>query len=311
MLAELGHARYTFRVAIPLQQLNTWSHQGAITSSAAAYASVQHALTKSSSPLTNKTLKIFLQGSYGNDTNIYGDSDVDVVVLYEDTFHHDPSALSLEQRAVHAQIFPAATYTWHNLRDDVLAALRAHYGTAKVTVGNKSIKVQTGNGRPSDVIPAVQFRKYATFTDRSNLSAHWGIQFFDASNSPVVNYPKYHIDRGVDKNSQARTGGNYKSVVRVFKNLRNWMVDNDVIAKGVAPSYFIECALHNVPDDLFKLSLERAVPAITDHLMQAQYGTLMCQNGVIKLIGTESTQWSSDDFATFVISANSTWDNWR
>jgi tRNA nucleotidyltransferase (CCA-adding enzyme) len=80
-------------MAIPLAQLVTWSNQGAVTTSSAAYASIKHALTKNTSPLVGKGLDIFLQGSYANDTNIYGDSDVDVVVFYDETFHYDWSQL--------------------------------------------------------------------------------------------------------------------------------------------------------------------------------------------------------------------------
>jgi tRNA nucleotidyltransferase (CCA-adding enzyme) len=65
---------------IPFSRLNTWSNQGATTTSSTAYNSVRTALLKSTSPLANRGVDIFLQGSYANATNIYGDSDIDVVV---------------------------------------------------------------------------------------------------------------------------------------------------------------------------------------------------------------------------------------
>jgi hypothetical protein len=132
---------------IPQTQLDTWSNLGATTTSAAAYTSIRHALLKSTSPVANMGLDIFLQGSYANSTNIYADSDVDVVVLYGNTFHKDMSALTPQQQALHEQLFPPATYNWTNLRDDVLTALRAHYGNNAVRLGSKSIKVNTGSGR--------------------------------------------------------------------------------------------------------------------------------------------------------------------
>ena len=55
-------------------QLVTWSNQGAKTTSANSYASIRHALEKTGSPLAGRDVDIFLQGSYGNDTNIYGNS---------------------------------------------------------------------------------------------------------------------------------------------------------------------------------------------------------------------------------------------
>lgn len=299
-------------MAIPLSQLNTWAHQGAITTSSAAYASIRHALTKADSPLNGRTgLDIFLQGSYANSTNTYGDSDVDVVVLYPDTFHHDLTRLSPAQQALHNQTFPDATYTWTHLKNDVLAALRSHYGPAGVTLGRKSIKVQTGSGsRPSDVIPAVQFRRYATFNGRADLTAHWGIQFFDSVGNAVVNYPKYHIERGEQKNQAARTGGQYKATIRLFKNFRTYLVDHTLLVSGVAPSYFIECALHNVPDHLFRGQHTTTVPAILDYLLTTPYAGFTCQNGVTPLMGDQPTQWRETDFAVFVVAAKTAWDNW-
>jgi hypothetical protein len=161
------------------------------------------------------------------------------------------------------------------------------------------------------VLPAVQFRRYATFTDQNNLSAHWGIQFFDSLNNPIVNYPKYHIDRGQEKNSATRTGGRYKPTVRLFKNCRNYLIDHNLLADNVAPSYCIECALHNVPDALFVGDLSTTVPAILRYLSNAPSAGLLCQNGVVPLIGNGPTQWSAANFATFLLVAQRAWDNWR
>jgi hypothetical protein len=49
-------------------------------------------------PYAGKSYSIFLQGSYGNDTNIYADSDVDVVMRLASTFYHDLDDLSEDQK---------------------------------------------------------------------------------------------------------------------------------------------------------------------------------------------------------------------
>ena len=296
---------------IPLSQLTIWASQGAIATSSSTYASIRHALLKTSSPLANRAVEIYLQGSYANSTNIRGDSDVDVVVLYRDTFYSDISTLSPPNRHLHELTFPPAAYTWWQLQDDVITALRSHYGCAAVWPGRKAIKVYTGNGiRISDVVPAVQFRRYATFVDQNNLSAHWGIQFFDSANNPIVNYPKYHIARGEAKNHISRTSGKYKSTIRIFKNFRNYMIDNNLLPENVAPSYMLECALYNVPDAHFARAYTDAIPAILCYLLHTPYLGFLCQNGVTPLIGTGATQWSPDNFVTFVSAAQAAWDDW-
>jgi hypothetical protein len=293
---------------IPASQLETWSHQGAITTSAAAYNSIQTALA----PLVRSHgVEIFLQGSYGNSTNIYGDSDVDVVVLYENTFHKDMSKLTPTQQQLHEIVFPTATYQWSDLQRDVLAALRSYYGNNAVKPGSKAIKVETGRGsKPSDVIPAVAFRQYATFTDQNNYTGWWGIQFFDSSSSPIINYPKRHIKNGEDKNQATRTSGQYKATIRIFKNFRSYLVDHGLLADGIAPSYFIECALHNVPDNLFVGAYTDTIPAILNYFWTTPFTSFMCQNGVTLLIGNGSTQWPAVNFTTFLTAAIAKWNNW-
>lgn len=296
---------------IPQSQLVTWSHQGATVSSSAAYNSIRTALMAANSPLNGKSFEIFLQGSYGNGTNIYGDSDVDVVVFYRDTFVKDLSWLSPQEQAAHNAAYIPATYRWANLRDDTFSALQGHFKNNAVHFGKKSIKVRTPYGnKESDVVPAIQFRKYSKFISTNDMLAHWGIQFFDSQGNAVVNYPKYHIDRGVDKNSDDRTAGQYKATVRIFKNLRTYMVDHGLLADKVAPSYFIECLLHNVPDNLFIGQYSATVPAIINHLMNTPHAPFLCQNGVTKLIGPGSTEWPEKDFVTFISTASVIWENW-
>jgi Nucleotidyltransferase domain len=259
-------------MTIPLSQLDSWSHQGGTAISSAAYNSIQHALTKFSSPLNGRGVEIFLQGSYANATNTYGDSDIDVVVLYKDTFYKDMSSLTPAEQQAHELAFATATYHWSDLRKDVFSALMSHFGMAAVTLGNKALKVKTGSGRmTADVVAVVQFRRYATFIDAHNLSAHWGVHFFDAQGTAITNYPKYHIERGQDKNRNERTRGLYKPTIRVFKNLRSYMVDNGILPAGIAPSYFVECVLHNVPDNLFHGRFSDSVPQILEYLWNTPY----------------------------------------
>ncbi len=298
-------------MAIPSNRLEAWSHQGGTAISSAAYASIRHALTKASSPLWGRGVEIFLQGSYANATNTHGDSDIDVVVLYKDTFYKDITSLSPSEQQAHERTFGTAAYQWSDLRRDAFSALTAHFGVANVALGNKAIKVKTGSGRmTADVVPAVQFRRYAMFVAADNLSAHWGICFFDAQGNSITNYPRYHIERGQHKNRDERTRGLYKPAVRLFKNFRSYMVDNGILAEGIGPSYYIECALHNVPDDIFHGAFSYTVPRALDHLWTTPFPNLLSQNGLVPLIGTGPTQWIQENFARFLTAARDTWTNW-
>ena len=76
-------------MAIPEEQLNTWAQIGAQTTSKQTYATVKLALAGDEAGYNGKDYSIFLQGSYGNDTNIYKESDVDVVIRLDSVFTYD------------------------------------------------------------------------------------------------------------------------------------------------------------------------------------------------------------------------------
>src|SRR6202790_1966965 len=100
-------------MTIPLAQLETWSGQGAITSSKTTYAAVKAALEDANATYTDRNFKVFLQGSYGNDTNIYAESDVDIVIRNDGAFYHDLSGLPADQQNAFKAHFSDGTYTYN------------------------------------------------------------------------------------------------------------------------------------------------------------------------------------------------------
>jgi tRNA nucleotidyltransferase (CCA-adding enzyme) len=76
-------------MAIPETQLDTWSHQGSITNSANTGNSVKNAIENYKGFPEGVKFKVYLQGSYKNDTNVYGESDVDVVVELTSSFQNN------------------------------------------------------------------------------------------------------------------------------------------------------------------------------------------------------------------------------
>jgi len=64
---------------IPESQLVTWSRQGAITTSKQTHESIRSALAAFKWPGGVK-YEVYLQGSYKNATNIFAESDVDLLV---------------------------------------------------------------------------------------------------------------------------------------------------------------------------------------------------------------------------------------
>src|ERR1051326_3417660 len=96
---------------IPEQQLDTWSGQGAIAGSRDTYATVKRALEGNDTEYNGKSYEVFLQGSYCNDTNVYAESDVDIVICLKTVFYHDLTSLSQPQQTAFHNTYPTATDT--------------------------------------------------------------------------------------------------------------------------------------------------------------------------------------------------------
>jgi hypothetical protein len=296
---------------IPLAQLETWSGQGAIATSKATYATVKAALEDANATYTDRDFKVFLQGSYGNDTNIYAESDVDVVIRYDGAFFHDIKERPAdEQAAFQAVHSDNTTYFYSDFKEHVRQALRAKFGNS-VKPGTKAFKIEAGgNRRNADVIVAFEYRRYFKFKSRYDESHVPGICFFLSDGTRVANYPDQHSENLTAKHQA--TGNKLKPMIRIFKNLRSKLMDDGLIAKGSAPSYYIEGLLYNVPNDQFNGDYQDIFLNILNWLYATPDRTeFVCANKQYYLLWNNShTCWPCADGANFVNAAIKLWNEW-
>jgi Nucleotidyltransferase domain len=302
-------------MVIPISQLETWTRQGAVATAQRTYASIQTALTTQRGGLSGRDLAVYLQGSYKNDTNIRGDSDIDVVVELNSVFGYDTSGLSPTEKQAFQRSFSDATYTWEAFRADVLAALKAYYGVDQVAEGNKSIKIARGNGRlTADVIPCLQYRRYQSFSGIGSQRYIEGICFWTRREGrKVINYPTEHYENGVAKNAAAASGGMYKPAVRLVKNARALLYERGAIAKDVSPSYFVECLLYNLPCGVFDSRLDHLFCNMLNHVStrtDAQLAAYVCQNGQLPLFGATPEQWDMAKARRLIAELTKLWNGW-
>jgi hypothetical protein len=298
-------------MAIPEQQLATWSNQGATVSAQATYTSVRAALSANTSPIRQMNYEAYLQGSYRNDTNVRADSDVDIVVQYNSTFGHNIPALSAVQSQLFNAEYPNAVYLWEHFREHVLLALRAYYGYGSVEETDRCLKVAAALGRvPGDVVPAIPFRNYTYFYGSNGQSYAEGIRFEDRNGHVIVNYPRQHYDNGVTKNSPGRTGGRFKRTVRMFKNARTRTVERGFLADGATSSYFVDCLIWNAPDNLYRSSLQNTYCDIVNYLNGAVLTGFSCRNGIVPLFGTSQEQWTETKARQLIASLVRLWNEW-
>lgn len=285
-------------MAVSEDQLTTWSHQGSITQSATTYNTIRRVLDDPSAPYHNRTYDIFLQGSYGNDTNIYADSDVDIAICLKSTYYSDTRQLTLLEKQKYDDGWTAATYGYGNFKADILAWLIRKFGNG-VQEGNKAIFIPgDGTRRDVDVLVCAEHRTYGTEITFLNN----GICFWTSSGDQIVNYPKQHLANCTAKHQN--TSSRFKPNVRILKNMRNRMKGSGFISDDVAPSYFLEGMIWNAPAQLFTYSYQQTFENYMSWLDDCASMDLTCANGIHWLLREGHTvcwrQARFDEFRTAV-----------
>jgi hypothetical protein len=298
-------------VTIPLSQLETWSHQGSITQSKSTYATVTTALEDANAKYTDRNFKVFLQGSYGNDTNIYAESDVDVVIRYDGAFFHDINQRPAEEQAAFNAAYPGnGTYTYNDFKEHVRQALRAKFGDS-VKPGTKAIRIESsGSRRNADVIVAFEFRRYYKFKSSYDESHVTGMCFFLKDGTRIANYPNQHCENLTAKHQA--TGNKFKPLVRIFKNMRSKLIEDGLIEQGSAPSYYVEGLLYNVPKDQFVGDYQDISLKILSWLSETtDRSEFVCANKQYYLLRDNThTCWACADGENFIDSAIKLWNEW-
>ncbi len=294
-------------MAIPESQLDTWSHQGSITQSSSTYATVKRALEASDTKYADKSFEVFLQGSYGNDTNIYAESDVDVVIRLDSIYYYDTSALTPQELATFNSGFVPGTYPYADYKAHVVAALKKSFGD-DVKPDTKAIKIKSnGSRRNADVIVAAQFRRY--YSSPLGPLYHSGICFFDSAGNRIENFPKQHSANCTTKHQATNMW--FKPMVRILKNMRGKLVEKGSIPAGAAPSYFLEGLLYNVPTDRYGTNYSATFVSAMNWILNANRQDLLCANERFYLVRDAAANcWPCENYSKFLDAATKLWNEW-
>jgi hypothetical protein len=296
-------------MAIPTAQLETWGKQGPTPQFTSTYETLKNVLEDRNAPYANQSKSIFLQGSYRNDTNVYGDSDVDIVICLDSIFYPDITRLSPEDRAAYEANMSTVQYTLHDFKRDVQSWLVQKYG-ASVRLGTKAIYIGgSGTRRNADVLVAADHRRYYTYKSPYDQTYDEGICFFNSASDRIYNFPKQHSDNCTSKHQA--TNRWFKLTVRTFKNARNKLIEDGKIQEGLAPSYFLEGLLYNVPNDRFGGGEAANFNDVLAWLIGADRTKFVCANDLYYLFhATSPVTWRSEKCDTFLNALSGLSNNW-
>lgn len=281
---------------IPGSTLGSWGHHRSAMASIQTHESIRDALDSYTRWPQDVAFTKFLQGSYKNATNLQRDSDVDLVVQLSARVQTQVVALRgtrLERDESHIMAYRK----WRSFRDHTLNALRATYGTDTVTSGRKSLTISRGPiPANADVVVTLHYEDGLAF-------------FLPDEHRWVVSYPQLHYERGISK--EESTNKRYKRVIRMFKAARNHLKETDEINDDTAPSYFIECLLFNVPDELFRPRLVQSYERIVEYLSTTDLQRFRCQNGKRELFGPSADLWNSKKARKYIWALIRLWNQWE
>ena len=78
----------------------------------------------------------------------------------------------------------------------------------------------------------------------------------------------------------------------------------------MAPSYFLECLLFNVPDHRYGGDYEMSFEDCLRWLADSNLIDFVCQNGVVPLFGSTEEQWDQAKARKLIEELMFLWDSW-
>ncbi len=194
----------------------------------------------------SRKVKLLVQGSYANRTNIPSESDVDVAVILESAFWGEYSpGVTFQMYG-----FRSSSDTLKGFKNDVETDLVAKFGRRQVKRCDKHIEIVGNTARvDADTVPCGRYRDYRNDFRRDVDNFIPGVRIQADDGTVIINYPEQHIRNGVSKNQA--TGFRFKKIVRIMKSIRVEMENAGYKSAREMGSFVIESLLWNVPDEIY------------------------------------------------------------
>lgn len=200
-------------------------------------------------PLQGRPYRVYVKGSYANNTNVRLNFDVDIAVEYYGYFYSDLDFdLKGKPKSVVGVVDSSDPYTRAEFKADIKAALQAAFGTRAISTGRIAFRVrEKATTLPADVVPSWEYRRYDRIVGGEPV-CHQGTCVFPTGGNRTENFPEQQRENGNHKN--AETTKRYKRMVRALKKLQTLLVEQGLLSEEL-PSYLIECLVFNVPSSAF------------------------------------------------------------
>ncbi|MCX7174967.1 MAG: nucleotidyltransferase [Proteobacteria bacterium] len=202
---------------------------------------IQSAISDSTS-LRSRDIRVSIQGSYRNHTNVRLYTDVDINVCLMDIFTTD---YEFAQKYSDKKLgISDAAYTHPRFKNELEAALVSAFGRPSVKRRNAEFRIAQSHRRiDANVVPCIEHRRY-----RSNGSYYSGTTVHPDTGDAFESWPEQHFQNSVAKNS--KTGKRFNQFVRIMKSLCNYLGSQGFPQAMGITSFLNECMVYNTPNNL-------------------------------------------------------------
>lgn len=196
--------------------------------------------------LTPENTRIFPMGDYTNDTFIDQTGELEVVVASSDP-----------QLAIANELF-AKSYAKAKTKKEREAVSNSGTFDQILTIYPKMLApyfdettsiFATQDGVKILCLKEYSFKILVRFATYSELDKSAKLSFWDAVSHKSKEIDLFKYNELMDKKNK-KTRGNYKKLVRIFKNIRKTILINKWAMSSDLNKYFVELVAYNIPDNL-------------------------------------------------------------
>lgn len=240
---------------------------------------------------------IYLQGSYVN--NVYVSDKTKLEVVFELKKISSGDLQKVKKILNNRDIYVEFDYSLKDFKEDIYQKFLDEFASQDVLKSNRAIEIVKNKYNPLtvDVLPAFKFIKKDEETGKDIQSL---IIYESITDKYVLSFPALH-SFNLDKKDK-NTNGAFKKMVRSFRRFTNYLINKEILPIGIAPGYFIDCLLSNVPDNLFKGTLDEMWVKVLNFLKLSNLNPFLCVHKQFKMFNNTYDGWTIPD-ATMVIDA--------
>ncbi len=249
-------------------------------------------------------VEIYLQGSYPN--NVYVTSGTKLEVIFELKKLKKGSLLEVTKVNKNRDLKVNFDYSLKDFKNDLFFAFLDEFPSQEILKTNRALELVKNRNNPLtvDILPAFS---YYTFDEKSKKQKPALIVYEAITNKYVLSYPKLHSLNIEEKDKN--TNGAFRKMDRSFRRFTNYLVANEILPVGFAPGYFIDCLLSNVPNNLFKGTLNEMWIKILNFLSLSNLKPFLCVHKQFEMFNNSFDGWTINEATYYIETLSSSYFN--